>query len=298
MNPIRLGIRLDRVRRALDLAVGLVLAGVMADAQVVPQPAPSQVIVPLALPAELTSLGQSVVVDWSKGVLIASGRSKVAANLSDAQAETRGPQAARVDAMRLLLVAVDGMPVTSGATIAQCKVNSRGLTLRIEAILKSAAFVAGSEKLERQADGSRLASIALSLPLSGKTGLWSAVMSEWTACATPSVSTGLIVDARGLDFVPCLGVRFLTQDGTVFWDGANVLAVKPNLLTAAGLARSLEAAGKQRDRVGSNPLSVKATEARGITRCDLVFEVGALQAIQQSKLERSLSEGRVVIAFE
>ena len=293
MNPEgRPNRRLVQRSRALGAAAWLALTGFSASAQVSPQ-----VVVPLELPAALTPLGQTVAVDWSQGAVIALGRSKVAPSFSGAQAEARGVQGARVDALRLLVAAVDALPMTSGATIAQCRANSNGLTLKIEAILKMASPVVGSERLEKQADGSWLASAAMSVPLLGRTGLWSAVTSEWAACAEPSTKTGLIVDARGLGFVPCLGFRFLTPEGTAFWDGALVRAARPNLPAGAGLAHSLEDATRQKDRVGGNPLTLKAVSAQGPAHCDLGFDADTLLEVRQSKLERALSDGRVVIVF-
>jgi hypothetical protein len=258
-----------------------------------------QVAAPLELPAALTTLGQTVMVDWSRGVIVATGKSRVRAQLSDAEAEVRGVQGARADAVRLLTAAVDALPVSSGMTVAQCKANSPTATLRLEAIVRGALPVAGSEKVEKQPDGSRVVSAALTAPLAGKEGVSSAVLSEMDAClkkpsstdsksvssqalsASPSAGsgvTGLIVDARGLGLKPCLGPRFLMPDGTALSAGV------------PAWARSLEEAAKLKDRVGANPLTLKATSVSGTGRCDLVFDAANLE-----RLRRSISEARVVI---
>jgi hypothetical protein len=243
----------------------------------------AQVDAPLELPAALTTLGQTVVVDWSRGVIVATGKNRVAAKLSDAEAEVRGVQGARADAVRLLTVAVDALPVDSSTTVAQCKASSGAVALRLEAIVRKASPVVGSEKVEKQADGSRLVSAALTAPLTGKNGVSSAVVSEVSAClkkpsgtdakAVPSAGfqsgssvTGLIVDARGLGVKPCLSPRFLMPDGAMVSAGAAVWA------------RSVEEATKQ--KLGASPLTVKAVSVSGAGRCDLVFDAANLERLK------------------
>ncbi len=256
----------------------------------------AQVDAPLELPAALTTLGQTVMVDWSRGVIVATGKSRVNAHLSDAEAEVRGVQGARADAVRLLTAAMDALPIDSNLTVAQCKANSGVVTLRLEAIVRGALPVAGSEKIEKQTDGSRLVSAALIAPLAGKEGVSSAVLSEMNACLKKPSSadlktassvgskpvsslTGLIVDARGLGVKPCLGPRFLMPDGTAVSVGV------------AAWARSLEDAAKQ--KLGASPLTLKAASVSGAGRCDLVFDAANLERLQRSKL--SIAESKVVI---
>jgi hypothetical protein len=250
----------------------------------------AQVDAPLELPAAFTTLGQTVMVDWSRGVIVATGKNRVAASLSDAEAEVRGVQGARADAVRLLTVAVDALPVDSNLTVAQCKANSGAVTLKLEALVRKALPVVGSEKMEKQTDGSRLVSAALTAPLGGKDGVSGVVLSELNAClkkpssasaGTKSVSslTGLIVDARGLGVKPCLGPKFVMPDGAVVSAGALVWA------------RSLEDAVKQ--KWGTSPLTIKAASVSGVGRCDLVVDAANLERVRNAKL--SFSEIKVVI---
>jgi hypothetical protein len=260
----------------------------------------AQVDAPLELPAALTTLGQTVMVDWSRGVIVATGKNRVAASLSDAEAEVRGVQGARADAVRLLTAAVDALPIDSNMTVAQCKANSSVVTLKLLVIVRGALPVAGSEKVEKQTDGSRLVSAALTAPLAGKEGVSSAVLSEMNAClkkppsavssagsktvssagsSAVSSVTGLIVDAHGLGVKPCLGPRFLMPDGTAVSAGV------------AAWARSLEDAAKQ--KLGTNPLTLKAASVSGAGRCDLVFDAANLERLRSAKL--SLADAKVVI---
>ena len=225
----------------------------------------------LEIPTALTPLGQTVIVDWAQGVIIASGRARVGAELTEAQAETRGIQAARVDALRLLAVALDLMPFDSSITVAQCKANSKLVTLNVNGLIKGATPIIGSEKLGTQADGSRLASISLGLALEGKNGFSGTVLAGWIACLPASGYTGLVVDAAGLGVRPCLGPKLLSLDGMAFWDGLLIRLDHPNLPGPARWARSLEEALRFKERVGANPLMLKATAVGGTNRCDLVF---------------------------
>jgi hypothetical protein len=249
---------------------------------------------PLTLPAALTTLGQSVVVDWRKGLVVATGRARLPANLSQAQAEVRGTQAARADALRLLAFAVDALPADTDTTVGQCRARSRALSRSLDVIVRGATPVAGSEGLERAPDGTRVASAAMAVAIDGRSGVSAAVIAEWAACSD-GAGTGLVVDARGLGFQPCLGPRLLASDGTPFWDASAVIGSRPELSATALLASSLEDATARRDRVGERPVVARASAAAGQAHCDLAFDAAALKALRPERLERALGEGRVLI---
>ena len=256
-------------------------------------------VVALPLPAAFTTLGQSVLVDWTAGVIVADGRARAAAELSDAQAEVRGVQAARTDAIRVLAAGLAVLPITSGATLEQCMVNSAALRLRVDGLVKGALPVANSERVEKLADGSRVVSASLSVALNGKSGVLGAVLPEIrSACLGLGARvTGLIVDARGFEFKPCFAPRLVADDGVV-WDSSGGLSDSPD---AAGVpvvfSRSPEDARKLEPRVGVNPLLVKADGVVGASRCDVHLGANDLARVRAARLEAALARFRWVIVF-
>lgn len=83
--------------------------------------------------------------------------------------------------------------------------------------------------------------------------------------------TGLVVDTQGIQAKPGLFPRLVTRSGRVVYD---LTVSDPNALVQRGLCiygRSL--AGLKTDpHLGDHPLIVKAAEAVGVERVDLVLE--------------------------
>lgn len=123
------------------------------------------------------------------------------------------------------------------------------------------------------------------LPLLGRTGLLAALTplelrrlaqldsgSRWPASKLEQPGyTGLVVDTRGIKAKPALFPRLLTRSGRIVYD---LTVSDPNELVKRGLfiyGRSL-AALKTDLHLGDHPLVIKATEAMGMERVDLVLE--------------------------
>jgi len=110
--------------------------------------------------------------------------------------------------------------------------------------------------------------------------------------------TGILVDARGLEFQPALFPKVVTETGDVVigpdFADEDELAEKG----AAGyyLDRNEALTG---DRTGSNPLVVNALSVAGRNRCDLVVNGAAAAEIHGSSLNlQHLAECRVGILVD
>jgi hypothetical protein len=253
----------------------------------------------LPLPASFSSLGQRVLVNWSKGVIVADGRGRSGADLSDAQAEVRGVQAARTDALRVLAAGVAVLPVTSEVTLEDCMNNSGALRSRIDALVRGALPVQNSERVEKQSDGSRLVSASMSVALYGKSGVLGAIAADLRVACLKSAPrpTGLIVDARGLGARPCFVPKVLAASG-VLWDAAGVALENPDLVGGSVVfVRSLEEARKLEARVGASPLVLRADAVSGEGRCDLRLVDADADRFRSSRLESLLVRARVVMVF-
>jgi hypothetical protein len=156
------------VRRAL--LVALLLFGL---AQAAPR------ITLVALPKQLTSLGQAVRVDWAKGEVQADGRGLGTNALGEASARVFARAAAIADAQRLLAWTAERLRATNKEKLARCE-----LTLvedaDVSALLRGSQVLPDSERYEWQPDGRLQASVTLTLPLYGATGVPAIVQPELT----------------------------------------------------------------------------------------------------------------------
>jgi hypothetical protein len=241
-----------------------------------------------------------VTVDWNVGMIVATGRGIARdTTLSDAQAILNARGAAIADAQRLLAQAIGDLPLTSSLTLAQCSGQQPNIERRVNALLKGAAPVQDSERVEKQADGSKLVFVNLEMPLNAKDGLREALRSGFgSACRAEATHTGLVIDAVNLEFRPCLAPRLSGPDGSTVWDGTEALLANPEIPgAAAAYSKNLETAMGFKDRVGANPLVVKATAVRGAGKCELVFSAIELAKLNAAHLEAPLAEARVAVVF-
>ena len=172
-------------------------------------------------------------------------------------------------------VAIDGVTIVKNAMVADQTVRST-----VQARIKGAVIV--SENVKDLADGSVWAEVVMGLRLRGGGSLTETV-AGWSAARpadpykpdpTFRVSdsyTGLIVQASDAGFSPALAPRIL-EEGTqkiVFGPGTVLLAALSQV-GPVGYAAAL-ADARQGGRVGANPLIVRAIDAAGARKGDLVL---------------------------
>jgi len=111
--------------------------------------------------------------------------------------------------------------------------------------------------------------------------------------------TGLIIDANGKGVKPVMVPRIVVDDGAKEIYGPAIANIEQaRIMGFAGYASSLEKA-KQNDRVGSNPLIIKAEKSHGIHGGDLVVsEVDAAKILSADMKEKFLKECRLVIVVD
>jgi hypothetical protein len=111
--------------------------------------------------------------------------------------------------------------------------------------------------------------------------------------------TGLIVDARGLHALPALAPRLLREDGTSLYGSESVSRDWVSKQGMVGYAKSVDAARALEDRVGAQPLVVKAVRVEGLTKTDLVLEKGDAERVKTSAQSAAfLTEGRVIFVVD
>ncbi len=110
--------------------------------------------------------------------------------------------------------------------------------------------------------------------------------------AAPSKSSGLIVDARGLDVTPALAPRLLDEQGKEVY-GIAFLSVEARRSVGVAAYAKVMADAKKSNRVGERPLVVKALKAAG---SDLTLGSAAVRALEESA-PKYLTDGRVLIVL-
>ncbi len=172
-------------------------------------------------------------------------------------------------------VAIDGVTIVKNAMILDQTVRST-----VQARIKGAVIV--SENVKDLADGSVWAEVVMGLRLRG-TGSLTETVAGWSAArpADPykpdptfrvgDSYTGLIVQASDAGFSPALAPRII-EEGTqkiVFGPGTVQLA-SLSQIGPVGYAAALVDA-RQGGRAGANPLIVRAVDAAGARKGDLVL---------------------------
>lgn len=199
-------------------------------------------------------------------------------------------------------VAIDGVTVVKNAMVADQTVRST-----VRARIKGAVVV--SETVKDLADGSVWAEVVMGLRLRGGGSLTETV-AGWSA-ARPAdpykpdpafrVSdsyTGLVVQASDAGFSPALAPRVL-EEGTqkvVFGPGTVRLA-SLSQIGAVGYAATL-ADARQGGRVGANPLIVRAVDAAGARKGDLVIsKKDAERVLAADRADGFLGRAAVVLVL-
>jgi hypothetical protein len=112
------------------------------------------------------------------------------------------------------------------------------------------------------------------------------------------VYTSLVVDARGIQARPALLPRIIDEDGKEVYGSANVdieYAIKNGI---SGYARDLMAA-QNNQRVGANPITVKAMGSSGPGKSDMIISNADAQKVRSSAVRASfLKQCRVMIVLD
>lgn len=253
----------------------------------------------ITLPPTLTSLGQTATVDWTHNQLVVEGAGTADKGLTQAQAKLLARTAARTDAQRLLLASLAGVQVTSETTIEKLMVTQDLVKTRLQGTLKNAVVLESREEV--MADGSVIAYVKMAVPIYGPQGLGAALKdtpvepatkpAETKPAETPvafpppipanAPYTGLIVDARGLGYLPCMAPKILSSKGEV-WGTVKVTSAFANDIGIAGFYHTMPEAQKDRDRGAPAQLVVKALKAAGTARCNVTVSDEDAQKIQST----------------
>lgn len=251
------------------------------------------------------------LTDWAGGRIVVKGAGnadlRTSANM--AQARWKAEEAARAVAAGRIAEILDGIHLTSDRTVQQGGMENATVRLRVDAFIKGIQY--GEPRLQSNPDGSIWAEVTATLGFFGNGGLVDTIQDTLPpsdpsqrkdlpppAPKAPESYTGLIVDASGLGVRPGLAPRILTETRREVYGTADVSRDYVIKYGMVGYAKSVDDARGFADRVGKNPLVVKAVgpeEPNGIGV--ILSSEDAGKALAADRDGRALKEARVIFVL-
>ena len=235
-------------------------------------------------------------INWSAGYIEAVGIGAPPEKLaSKINARPIALRAAQKDALHNLLEIIKGVQVDSATSINDFTVESDFVNTQISGLVKVA------EVVDHQYMPDGRAEVRLRIPLYGNLvqTIMPLAMSKWPAASSPTgsvrapsvkapaspsatvVYTGMVVDARGIQARPAMSPRIFNEDGREVYGSVNVdleYAIKNGI---SGYTSNLTAA-QNNQRVGANPITVKAVRTSGPGKSDIIISNADAQVIRAS----------------
>jgi hypothetical protein len=229
-------------------------------------------------------------VNWTEKTVQATGSGAPNLKLANvAQVRLAAERAAKIDAYRNILETLKGVKITAKTSGAN-QLEDAQIKTQVEGIIKGCKTV----DTRYYSDGG--VDVVVKCPLDGGLSTVLAPVNEHKEVNTKGEAkySGLIIDATGLKAQPALAPK-VSADGAEIYTAAMVNPNDLRLHGAAVYTRSVEDA-KQNERVGANPLIVKAT-AVGDLSSDLKISADDAGKLKDQNLT-FLAEARVVIATD
>lgn len=251
-----------------------------------------------------------VNIDWEKGIITATGFGPATTlHVNPTQARALALRKAVIDAQERLIAIIKDLATSTASESEKDAGKSKDLENKLKQISQKMSI----SQLKYLSDNT--VKIVASLPLYGKGSVGEFIYpivlpkSEGEAeipyeieltpvsrigmlretkdegSADREAYTGLIVDATQTELKPAMSPRITTKAGDEIY---GTLQVNPNYVTDVGIAAytySIEEAQKLTERIGQNPLVVKALTARGPFLSDAVIDESDAQQIKDATLD-------------
>ena len=271
----------------------------------------------------LQQVGAHGSINWSEGIMTAVGIGTPPEKYyGKPQARPMALRAAQLDAYRNLLEVTKGVRVDSTTVVKDSMVESDMIRSQVEGMVKGAQIV----KKEYLSDGTVEVTLAMSLhggfaqlilpkdikqvpeiktipqalPVPPKVGEAPATPSaeSTTPTAAPTIYTGLVVDASGLNARPAMSPKvFDENEQEVYGSGyvSREFAVQQGM---AGYAKDLTAA-QSNPRVTNEPFTVKGLRTGGPGQSNIVISNADAAKIRSASENLSfLKKCRVMIVLD
>lgn len=248
-------------------------------------------------------------VDWVNRVVRAKGIGAPNPNMPEAAARPAAIRAAQQLALRNALELIKGISLNSQTTIKNCMVESDVVNTSVNGFVSGFTF----EPNPRYMNDATV-EIEVTLPLDGATGLGGTIFGDNSPLIPKQTSpsqkysprnqqstgyTGLIVDAKGLGLKPALMPKIISDNERELYGSANISREFAVQFGMCGYSKSFETAKALVDRIGTNPMVVKAVKISGPNKADVILSKTDSDALQNAaKTAKFLSECRVVILLD
>jgi hypothetical protein len=248
-------------------------------------------------------------VDWTTGVITATGLGAPPGNaVNRAQARALAERAAYLVATRNLLEVIKGIRVDSATLVENFITTSDVIKTEVS------GFIQGAQIMKKQGNQDGSVEVMVGIKLTGD--LLNTLLPKETGGGmpipgapqpqapgmslqvSPSVFTGLVVDAKGTDVRPAMAPKIRNEEGREVYGSAFVnrqYAVEQGMV---GYLKDVGAA-QGNPRVTDRPLLVKAIRADGPNKTDLVIRNDDAQVLHSMKEHLTfLEKARVMVVLD
>ncbi len=259
------------------------------------------------------TFGTNQAVNWSDQIVRAVGIGAPNPNLPIAAQRTAAIRAAKMDALRNLLETIKGIYLTSETTVRNSMVENDVIRTRVEGLAQNFKQVEGPRYMS---DGS--VEVVVEMPITGAVldallpgqfgggqfmtagqmvcptcgqpwpqgravppGVTLQQFGGATPMAASGVYTGLVVDCKGLGIRPAMAPKIIDEQGNEIYGSKFVSRQWAVEIGMVGYDKDLNRA-RQNDRVTNNPLVIRAVQASGQNKTDVVISSADAAMIHQA----------------
>ncbi|MEE8435123.1 MAG: hypothetical protein V3S64_10090 [bacterium] len=239
-------------------------------------------------------------IDWSRGYAIGVG-------FGQGPNRMMAERIAQLIAQRNLLEIIKGVNLNSSTTVKNSALESDIIRTQISGRLQGLVPV---DKTRFYSDGSIGVKYKASLFAMVPEKAYRAKRDEPKELEVPQAPaagsalnsgaayTGLIIDARGTGVRPAMSPKVFDPRGREVYGSAYVSREFATSQGMMGYVKSIRAA-RGTDRVKGNPALIKALEAKGANKADLVISQADADALRaMSKQQTFLKESRVMVVLD
>ena len=233
-------------------------------------------------------------INWTEQYIIATGSGAPGIGENPGAKRLGAERAAKMDAFRNILEVLKGAQVTAKSTGAD-EMSNGTIKSKVEGLVKNFKVVETKYYADSSVD------VIVRVELKGE--LSDALVPDPTkpvqvSAAGDAKSTGLIVNAKGLQAVPAMAPRILDEQGQEIYS-VNVVteaAAKDNGI--AGYVKDVDTAS-QHGRVKGSPVVVRAIRLASPGKSDLVISNADAEKLRDPKTNQSyLAQGKVIIVID
>ena len=259
------------------------------------------------------TFGENQSVNWTDQIVKAVGIGAPNPDLPVAAQRTAAIRAAKIDAVRNILETIKGIYLTSETTVRNAMVENDVITTRVQGLAQNFKQVGEPRYMS---DGS--VEIVVEMPITGAIldallpsqfgggqlmtagqmvcptcgqpwphgksvppGVTLQQFGGATTTASSGVYTGLVVDCKGLGVRPAMAPKVVDEQGNEVYGSKFVSRDWAVEIGMVGYDKDLMRA-RQNDRVSNNPLVIKALQASGPNKTDVVISAADAALIHQA----------------